>query len=88
MLAIFLFKSALQFIVIGESQKLILNVVGGNKIDASTVKAWMVDREGNPINILSLENIGTNSSLKFSASFIPPNNPFRVRLIGKLKQFI
>lgn len=67
---------------IGQSQQLMINVVGGDKIDTSSIKASLIDLDGKQIGSLTLTNIGSKDSLKFSALFIPPNQPYRVKLTG------
>ena len=64
-------------------QELLLSVVGGDKIDPSSLKVYFLDIDGKYLEKLNETKLMTTSDLKLQAYFKPPNKPFKVMISGK-----
>lgn len=60
-----------------------ITFVGSDKIDVSkTISAHFMNLEGKTISQLSLKKQGNIDTLKYSASFMPPIEDFRLMVTG------
>lgn len=63
---------------------MLISLVGGDKVEASSLSVSLLNSDGKELTNLPLQVIKAGSSFKLKISFKPPNQGYRVQVKGEL----